>query len=67
MHVLHAASQFPADDPVDVHFIGHSEGAVVNGLAIREMNRHETPELRAGYLEETMLDPHAANNHAPGG
>jgi hypothetical protein len=65
--VLHAASQFPANDPVDVHFIGHSEGAVVNSLALLGISRHEPAQLRAGYLEETLLDPHAANNHAPGG
>src|SRR5262249_13088981 len=65
--VVHAASGFPAGDPVDVHFIGHSEGAVVNSLAILALSQDETPQLRAGYLDETMLDPHAANNHAPGG
>jgi hypothetical protein len=65
--VLAAASQFPANGPVDVHYIGHSEGAVVNSMAILYVNQHETPQLQAGYLKETMLDPHAANNHAPGG
>jgi hypothetical protein len=65
--VLHAASQFPADAPVNVHFIGHSEGAVVNGQAILALGRHGTPQLESGYLEETMLDPHAANSHALGG
>jgi hypothetical protein len=65
--VLHAASQFPANDPVDVHFIGHSEGTVVNSLAILQLSRDEPAALRAGYLKETLLDPHAANNHVPGG
>ncbi len=65
--VLHAASQFPANDPVDIHFIGHSEGTVVNSLAILKLGREEPAQLRAGYLEETLLDPHAANNKAPGG
>jgi hypothetical protein len=65
--VLRAASQFPANDPVDLHFIGHSEGAVVNSLAILQLSRDEPASLRAGYLDETLLDPHAANNHAPGG
>ena len=26
-----------------------------------------TPQLQAGYLKVTLLDPHAANNNAPGG
>lgn len=62
-----AASQFPATDPVDVHFIGHSEGAVVNSQALLRMNRDGlSPALKAGYLKMTMLDPHAASNNVPG-
>src|SRR5207248_8583563 len=51
--VREVSSRFPANEPVDVHFIGHSEGAVVNSLAIRDLNQNETEQLRAGYLEET--------------
>ena len=32
--VLETASQFPAGAPVDLQFIGHSEGTVVNTQAI---------------------------------
>jgi hypothetical protein len=60
--VAAAASQFPATDPVDVQFIGHSEGVVVNSLAIVRLASIEPPPMQAGYLEETMLDPHAATN-----
>ena len=65
--VLDAASQFPASDPVDLHFIGHSEGAVVNSLAILRLNGTSWPRsCEAGYLKVTMLDPHAANNGVAG-
>lgn len=65
--VLQAARQFPPADPVDVHFIGHSEGAVVNSQAILLLNQAGwTPGLNAGYLKVTMLDPHAANTGVPG-
>jgi len=66
--VVRKASQaFPASDPVDLHLIGHSEGAVVVSQALRGLERETTPQLKAGYLKVTLLDPHAANNHAPGG
>jgi len=62
--IARVAGQFPASDPVDVHFIGHSEGAVVNSEALLELNRQgTTPALAAGYKKVTMLDPHAANNN----
>jgi hypothetical protein len=62
--VAQAAAQFPATAPVDVHFIGHSEGAVVNSQAILALNTYGWPaNLKAGYLKVTMLDPHAANNN----
>ena len=32
--ILHAASNFPASAPVDLDFIGHSEGTVINTYAI---------------------------------
>ena len=32
--ILHAASKFPAGDPVDLEFVGHSEGTVVNTYAL---------------------------------
>jgi hypothetical protein len=64
--VLDVASQFPTGAPVDLHFIGHSEGTVVNTQAIVSLEKHMTPEIRSGYIEDTLLDPHAANNNVPG-
>ena len=64
--ILATASQFPAGAPVDLHFIGHSEGAVVNTQAIVSLESTMTPELKAGYIKDTLLDPHAANNAVPG-
>jgi hypothetical protein len=60
--VLDAASQFPANAPVDLHFIGHSEGTVVNSLTITRLEAEMPSNLHAGFLEETLLDPHAASN-----
>lgn len=64
--VLKAASLAPSNEPVDLHFIGHSEGTVVNTMAIVRLELETTPQLKAGYLEDTLLDPHAANNGIPG-
>jgi hypothetical protein len=64
--ILDVASRFPASDPVDLDFIGHSEGAVVNTYAIVRLESTMTPQLKAGYIEDTLLDPHAANNNLPG-
>jgi hypothetical protein len=64
--ILDVASRFPAADPIDLHFIGHSEGAVVNTYAIASLEHHMTSELKAGYIEDTLLDPHAATNQVPG-
>jgi hypothetical protein len=63
--ILRAASQFPASAPIDLQFIGHSEGAVVNTQAIVALGKVMTPQLRAGFIEDTLLDPHAANNGMP--
>ena len=58
--------QFPAADPVDLHLIGHSEGAVVNTVALGRLSTQTPPQIRAGYVEDTLLDPHAANNRFSG-
>ncbi len=60
------ASKFPDGDPVNVHFIGHSEGAVVNTRTAQLLQTKQDPGIAAGTMKMTMLDPHAANNHAPG-
>jgi hypothetical protein len=54
-------SQFPADAPVDIQFIGHSEGTVVNTQALLRLGANLPQQLKAGWIEETLLDPHAAN------
>ena len=64
--VLGAASRFPSSDPVDIQFIGHSEGAVVNTQAIVKLEARATPQIKSGFLEDTLLDPHAANPDFPG-
>ena len=64
--ILHAASQFPASAPVNLDFIGHSEGTVVNTYALVRLEGMMTPGLQAGYITDTLLDPHAANNNLPG-
>jgi hypothetical protein len=63
--ILATASRFPASAPVDLHFIGHSEGAVVNTQAIIALDKSMTPQLASGWVEDTLLDPHAASNAVP--
>jgi hypothetical protein len=64
--ILDTAAKLPPASPVDLHFIGHSEGMVVNTQAMVALEKSMTPELRAGYIMDTMLDPHAASNSMPG-
>lgn len=64
--ILNVASKFPASAPVDLEFIGHSEGTVINTYAIIDLERSMTPQLAAGDIQDTLLDPHAANNNVPG-
>src|SRR5271166_5356438 len=64
--ILDIASNFPASDPVDLEFIGHSEGTVVNTYAIVKLEGKMTPQLKSGYIADTLLDPHAANMNIPG-
>jgi Bacterial Ig-like domain len=64
--VLDAARKFPANAPVDLEFIGHSEGTVVNTYALVKIARAMTPQLKSGFIEDILLDPHAANENVPG-
>ncbi len=67
-NIVRKLSEFyPETEPVDLHLIGHSEGAVVVSQALLALHRSSTPQLQAGYTKATFLDPHAANNNAPGG
>ena len=58
-------------DVIDLHLIGHSRGAVVISQAALDLQALERagafPQLRAGYLKMTFLDPHPANNVSPVG
>jgi hypothetical protein len=60
--ILHAASKFPASAVVDLELVGHSEGTVVNTYALVKVASEMPSNLKAGYIEDTLLDPHAANN-----
>lgn len=64
--VFDAAAKFPPSNPVDLEFVGHSEGTVVNTYAIVALQRKMTPEIASGYIVDILLDPHAANNNVPG-
>ncbi len=60
--ILGTANRFPANAVVNLEFIGHSEGTVVNTYAIVKLSTEMTPQLTSGFIEDTLLDPHAANN-----
>jgi hypothetical protein len=64
--ILDVARRFPASDPVDLHLIGHSEGAVVNTVALERLQAQASLPIRAGFIEDTLLDPHAASNRFSG-
>ncbi|WZO95873.1 hypothetical protein EP7_002843 [Isosphaeraceae bacterium EP7] len=64
--ILRAAEGFASSDPVDLHLVAHSEGAVVNMIALNRIEAEGTPQIDAGYVELTLLDPHAASNAVPG-
>jgi len=60
------AAKFPDSAVVDLHVIGHSEGSTINGLALSILKDSASPQLQRGFIQDTMLDPHAANNNSPG-
>jgi hypothetical protein len=55
-------------DVVDVNFIGYSRGAVVVSHALLGINSDPDgtgvpcPQLQAGFMMETLIDPHPASN-----
>ncbi len=57
-HKLAAAHE---GDVVDMHFIGHSRGAVVVNQAILDLHGIKDATLEGSYIRETLLDPHPAN------
>lgn len=56
-------SGLAANDVVDLHFIGHSRGAVVISQALQDLRFTTDPHLIGGYKKMTMLDPHPAHNY----
>jgi hypothetical protein len=65
--ILATADRLPAHSVVDLELIGHSEGTVVNTYALVKLQQELTPSLKAGFIEDTLLDPHAANNDVVSG
>src|SRR4051794_20594408 len=53
-------------DGIDLHLIGHSRGSVVvsqAAIALQELDQGGSlPQLTAGRLRLTFLDPHPAHN-----
>jgi hypothetical protein len=60
--ILGTANRYPANSVVDLVLIGHSEGTVVNTYALATLQKELPPQVQAGFIEDTLLDPHAANN-----
>jgi hypothetical protein len=74
--VLQAVANYPVfadlapNDVVDVNFIGHSRGAVVVSQALQDLetsiavvdNPNYPEQLAHGFMMETLVDPHPANN-----
>jgi hypothetical protein len=60
--ILGTADRYPANAVVDLELIGHSEGTVVNTYALATLQKELPPQLQAGFIQDTLLDPHAANN-----
>ncbi len=52
----------PGSGPVDLQLIGHSEGNVVDTVALKLLAANEPEKLKEGYIKETLLDPFAASN-----
>jgi hypothetical protein len=66
--ILATANRLPANAVVDLEIVGHSEGTVVNSYALDVLQKEGLPpQLQAGYIEDTLLDPHAANNDLASG
>ena len=55
-----------AGDVVDLHFIGHSRGAVVVSQAMLDLVGTTDSALEGSYIKATFLDPHPANGSTIG-
>jgi len=63
---LKLLDQVPSDAVVDLHVIGHSEGTMINSQLLIYLEKHMPTQLQAGWIEDTLLDPHSANTGGPG-
>ena len=64
--ILDASRKVPADEPVDLQFIGHSEGTVVNTQAIvRVEAANVTPRIKAGYPRRHPARPARRQSRFP--
>jgi hypothetical protein len=67
----YAESHARGNDVVDVNFIGYSRGAVLISTILQYLKRDaKLPAAKAltqGYMMETLVDPHPANNSWPPG
>src|SRR5262249_18434051 len=64
--IVAAADRLPDGQPVELHVIAHSEGAVVATQALQRLGPAPIAGIAAGHVKLTLLDPHAANNAGPG-
>ncbi len=59
--------QLNPNDVVDLNLIGHSRGAVVINQAMLALKQGGyLPQLEHGFMMETLVDPHPANNSISG-
>jgi hypothetical protein len=56
-----ALNQNHAGDVVDLHFIGHSRGAVVVSRTLQDLVSQPVAALTGSYVKVTLLDPHPSN------
>lgn len=61
--ILDVVAGFAGTEPIDVHLISHSEGAVVVSRALQDPRIASSSRIQDGELRLTLLDPHPAHNH----
>ena len=61
--ILDVVARYGGTEPVDVHLISHSEGAVVASQALLDPRIASNSQIQDGELRLTLLDPHPAHNH----
>ncbi len=61
--ILDVVAGSAGTEPVNVHLISHSEGAVVVSQALLDSRIASSSRIQDGELKLTLLDPHPAHNH----